>query len=79
MCIVEAVTSKPSWLLSDDNLVEQYVSLGHLPVLPNEFSDATWDFVQRLCAYNPQERPSIIVVNELSYFLSIWLMSLVCY
>lgn len=67
MTILEVVTGKTPWGANSDPLVHQFVSVGRLPMQPSELKNDAWRLVQRMCSFEPKERPSIItVVDELN-------------
>lgn len=57
MCVVEAVTSDVPWGQVPDPVVKFHVTRKKSLPRPKAFeSDAQWDLVQRLCAFEPSER-----------------------
>lgn len=68
MCIIEARLGNKSWKSSSDNTTgKKLESIDQLLVKPNGFEGNSWQLLQRMCAYIPTTRPSIIsVVDELN-------------
>ncbi|GMF22742.1 unnamed protein product [Phytophthora fragariaefolia] len=58
MCIIEAVSGQFPWgnTISDDVVKRNVVTLRMLPPLPPQLQHNEWNLIQRMCAYDPDER-----------------------
>lgn len=54
----------------DDAEVECRVMRGELPTQPKQFRDHQWELVTKMCAFNPSERPRILLVAEQVYMVA---------
>ncbi|KAG7385563.1 Leucine-rich repeat serine/threonine-protein kinase 2 [Phytophthora boehmeriae] len=71
MCIVQAVSGKFPWGRLPDAAVQYYVKRGKLPPTPKAFTPSQWNLVRKMCAFNPNDRPSIsAVVKTLGIIVS---------
>ncbi|RLN45571.1 hypothetical protein BBJ28_00003225, partial [Nothophytophthora sp. Chile5] len=70
MCIIEAITGEFPWGKSISDLaVKHLVTREKLPTRPESFSDAEWEFVTLMCAFDPQKRITVdTIVDLLSNF-----------
>lgn len=68
MCVIEAKVGNKSWESSNNITTDKKNDLIYqLQVKPSRFDDNSWHLLQRMCAYIPATRPSIIsVVDELN-------------
>ncbi|KAG1684137.1 hypothetical protein DVH05_011842 [Phytophthora capsici] len=63
MCIVQAVTGKFPWGKKYlDPVVSYKVRKGELPKKPKAFTPLQWKLVTHMCAFDPQQRPSVATV-----------------
>lgn len=67
MCIIEAVGGEFPWGNSMSDQVVQYkvVKMKQLPPRPKNFTDAQWHLVSRMCAFEPEKRPTAAAVVHL--------------
>ncbi|RLN87891.1 hypothetical protein BBJ28_00021096 [Nothophytophthora sp. Chile5] len=70
MCIIEVLTGKFPWGNSiPDEVVIRNVTKKLIPARPEDFSDAEWDLVTRMCSFEPELRMNAgAVVNCAAYF-----------
>ncbi|KAG2846922.1 hypothetical protein PC118_g780 [Phytophthora cactorum] len=69
MCVVEAVTGRFPWGNLPDFAVMHHVQKEKFLLQPPEFSDAQWNFVKSLCAFDPHRRLTMDgAVEELKEF-----------
>ncbi|RLN13845.1 hypothetical protein BBJ28_00025726 [Nothophytophthora sp. Chile5] len=70
MCIIEVLTRKFPWGNSiPDEAVRRNVTNKLIPARPEDFSDAEWDLVTRMCSFDPKLRMNAsAVVNWAAYF-----------
>ncbi|EGZ06138.1 hypothetical protein PHYSODRAFT_532309, partial [Phytophthora sojae] len=72
MCIVQVVSGKFPWGKAFlDPVVSYKVRHGELPKMPKAFTPLQWKLVTYMCAFEPQQRPSIgTVVKALGIIVS---------
>ncbi|KAG6612292.1 TKL protein kinase [Phytophthora cinnamomi] len=71
MSIIEAATHALPWgnQMPDTAVRYHVVKLKALPIRPDSFSDEQWELIQRMCAFEPSERPeTAVVVAKLKHF-----------
>lgn len=63
MCIIEAVTGHMPWGIMPDVAVKHKVMvLEELPKQPPSMTEKQWQLVQKMCAWEPAQRPDMSVV-----------------
>lgn len=68
MCILEAVTLDMPWAETEDDFVEM-IYRDQLPSRRASFTDAQWALIEKMCTFEPTERPSIdYIVAQLKQF-----------
>lgn len=65
LCIVEARTSETPYGLDSDDVVLRHLREDESYPRPDGFLDEEWAVVEKLCAHNPQDRPSMAQTIQL--------------
>lgn len=65
LCLIEAWMGETPYGMQPDEEIESLLRDGHTQERPDGLPDSVWSVVERLCAFEPAQRPTISAVVEL--------------